>query len=106
MLRNKARLNWAKEGDRNSKYFHAIIRDWRKKQVTQLALDSGAITTDPTYIGMKAVNYYTELFSTSPYHLDFGLFEHITPCISEADDQNFSRWPTMEELMLGSNSTT
>lgn len=84
---------------RNSKYFHAIIRDRRKKQVTQLALDTGEKTTDQTDIGRKAVDYFMELFSAPPYHLDTELFDHTTPCISEAEDQTFSRWPTIEEIL-------
>lgn len=30
LLCEKARLDWAKEGDRNSKYFHAVIKDHKK----------------------------------------------------------------------------
>lgn len=46
MLCSKARLTWVKDGDRNSKYFHAIIRDRRKRQLIHLELANGETSTD------------------------------------------------------------
>lgn len=83
MLCSKARLNWAKDGDRNTKYFHALIQERRKKQVIQLKLANGEITTEPSEIGTQAVQFFSDLFSASPYHLEEGLFQNIQSSISE-----------------------
>lgn len=98
MLCSKARLNWARDGNRNSKYFYVLIRDRRKKQLIQLELANGEISTEPSVIGRQALHYFYKLFSASPYHLETGLFENITLSISEEEDQSFSRPPTIDEV--------
>lgn len=98
MLCNKARLDWARDGDRNSKYFHAVIRERRKRKLTQLTLANGDITTSPSEIGRLAVEFFSDLFTASPYHLDEELFANIQPRVSPAEDQIFNSLPTMEEI--------
>lgn len=98
LLCRKARLDWVKDGDRNSKYYHAVIRNRRKRQLTQITLDSGEVTSTPAIIGNLAMEYFASLFSATPYHLEGSLFEGIEPIISDADDTLFSRLPLSDEI--------
>lgn len=76
-------MAWMKKVDRNSKFFHAVIKEKRMRQVTQISKDSGDITSDPYEVGAMASEYYSDLFSASPYHLDNDLFEEIQPVVSK-----------------------
>lgn len=55
-------MDWLKEGDRNSKFFHAVIRERRKKQNIQIALPNGEVTNAAAEIGRIAQDFFADLF--------------------------------------------
>lgn len=57
MLCHQAQMEWLKDGDRNSKFFHAVIRDKRKKQHIQIELSNGDVTTSAADIGTMAQDF-------------------------------------------------
>lgn len=69
MLCNHARLDWTKFGGRNTKYFHAIIKERRKYQAMQLARADESIISETKEIGEVAQVYFSALFTASPFHL-------------------------------------
>lgn len=75
-----------------------MIYDRRKRQITQIALESGEVTSSPSIIGQLATEYFANLFSPTPYHLEGSLFDVIHLIISEADDTLFSSLPSSEEI--------
>lgn len=98
LLCNKARLDWTKEGARNTKFFHAVTRERRKKQLIQITRNDGDVTTSAKEIGELAVNFFSELFTASPYRLEASFFDNIHTGISDLDDQFFCGVPTVEEV--------
>lgn len=56
------------------------------------------MTTSATEIGDLAVSFFSELFSSSPYHLEASLFANIHTSISDLDDHLFCGLPTFEEV--------
>lgn len=58
MLCNKVRFDCTKEGDRNYKFYHAVIREPRKKQMIQFTSSNGDTTTSATEIGRTAVDFF------------------------------------------------
>ncbi|KAL9662760.1 hypothetical protein QQ045_027594 [Rhodiola kirilowii] len=75
--RDKARLSWLKDGDRNSKLFHAARRLRRMQNHFQLDIGEEEPTSDGEVIGGKAVAFYQELFGgySPPASVDhFGMF--------------------------------
>lgn len=63
MAKDKARISWLKEGDRNSAFFHASIKARRVRNSFQLRRPDGSLTKDRDEIGKEAVAYYERLFN-------------------------------------------
>ena len=62
----RSRISWLKEGDQNTKFFHACASQRKKTNVIQSVCDSnGDWHTDQAGISQVAVGYFTQLFSTS-----------------------------------------
>lgn len=74
MLCHQAQMDWLKDGDRNSKFFHAVIKDKRKKQHIQIELPNGDVTTSAADIAARVQDFLVDLFSASPYHMEASLF--------------------------------
>lgn len=58
LLMQKARMKWMDEGDRNSKFFHAAIKERRKRKTINLKLADGSYSSDGEVSGEKAVEYF------------------------------------------------
>lgn len=95
----QARIVWATYGDRNSKFFHAVITERKRRNKIQLRQDDGAVITSATEIGHKAVEFFTDLFMASPYYLEEDLFVNINPKISESNNYVFFTIPSNEEIL-------
>lgn len=50
MLCNQACINWTEFGDRNSKFFHALIKERRKHQTIELARSDGTLISNAAEI--------------------------------------------------------
>ncbi|GMJ00023.1 hypothetical protein HRI_003671500 [Hibiscus trionum] len=63
--RQKARCDWIDDGDRNTKYYHAMASGRRKHNtVVCLKDDSGNWVSDPSLLKRAALDFYTKLFSS------------------------------------------
>lgn len=91
MAKDKARISWLKEGDRNTAFVHASITVRRKQNTTTLQCDDGIVTTDNSIIGSAALDYYQRLFNqyTAPPHCS--RMEVIHPIVSD----------TMNDMLTG-----
>jgi hypothetical protein len=76
----RSRINWLKEGDRNTKYFHhcAVWRA-RKTKIAKLRDDNGVVQTTPTEMQRMAVSYFKSMYTRDPSIND----EVITSLIQE-----------------------
>lgn len=75
ILRQKANVRWLDEGDTNSKYFHAIINDRRRRSTLHRIMNQhGEWITRDNLISEEAVNHFSNLFTsegvTNLHHLD------------------------------------
>lgn len=98
LLCHPARMNWAKEGDRNSKFYHAVIKDKKKHQLIQIIRENEIVTTDSLEIGDLAQYHFSTLFMASSYYLNPKHFEDIQPRITSADNKFFLASPTHDEV--------
>ncbi|KAF5481633.1 hypothetical protein F2P56_002271 [Juglans regia] len=87
--REKARLaqivkkKWLKEGDKNSKFFHAVVNQRRRSSViSQMVLENGTVLSSPEAVHAGAVEYFRE-FLSEPMEMD-----------RVADSKSFEKfWP-------------
>jgi hypothetical protein len=60
--RQKSRVKWLREGDRNTRFFHRVANSNRRiNSIDRLSID-GTLTTDQIAIGEGLVNFYNNLF--------------------------------------------
>ncbi|XP_071708263.1 uncharacterized protein [Rutidosis leptorrhynchoides] len=62
MLKKKARIKWALEGDENTKYFHKFIRHRNNKNAIHGLSINGVWSEDPKEIKDEVFRYYSNLF--------------------------------------------
>ena len=64
--RQKSRVLWLREGDRNSKYFHALVRQRRERnRITQLLDDNGNVVEDEEGLVAIATSYFRQIFESA-----------------------------------------
>ena len=65
-LKQKSRIQWIKEGDSNSKFFHHTLKARvNRNKITSILLDSGEHLHDPQAIHAAAVHFFGTLLSDS-----------------------------------------
>ena len=65
--RQKARVKWIWEGDKNSKYFHSLVAERRAKTVIHRIKGAvGDWIAEDNRIASEAVEYFKALFSAEP----------------------------------------
>ena len=63
MLLRKSRINWLKEGDKNTRFFHQAIQKRRaRNKITHLNQD-GQVITSPNGIKQILTDHFSSLFS-------------------------------------------
>ncbi|XP_021724874.1 uncharacterized protein LOC110692183 [Chenopodium quinoa] len=61
----KAKLHWLNDGDVNSTYFHACLRNRKAtNRISSISLASGEITQDPSLIASSFHDFYIDLLGT------------------------------------------
>jgi hypothetical protein len=65
MMRQRSRIQWLKEGDRNTAYFHARCKERaRQNRISIIKTEDGKVCNTQKEIEDVAVNFYIKLFST------------------------------------------
>jgi hypothetical protein len=64
MWMQRSRVDWLREGDRNTRFFHSkAIWRARKNRIKKLKDEEGAYQTDQGTMGRLATKYFRELFT-------------------------------------------
>ncbi|XP_027060834.1 uncharacterized protein [Coffea arabica] len=97
--RQKAWVKWLSAGDRNTRYFHAVVKQRRVQgAIHRVKTTAGTWVDRDKDIAREAVEYFSDLFSGS---LDFNpgdLGHLIPPIVSTADNALLAEAPDMEEV--------
>ncbi|KAL6194794.1 hypothetical protein ACLB2K_035870 [Fragaria x ananassa] len=97
--KEKARLKWLSEGDRNSAFFHAMCRTRRNRSSITLLRDGNQVFDDPHSIQDHIVNYYMDLFAKHANYQDSGLVSRVIPSmVTEEENASLTSVPLPEEI--------
>jgi hypothetical protein len=97
--RQRAKEDWLKYGDRNTKFFHACANSKRRQNHVGRIMDETGLTWDTEGAVEGAfVSYFTSLFTRGPDG-DYGpCLQHITSRVSEAMNLELVRNFTADEI--------
>ena len=100
----RSRVQWLKEGNGNTKFFHNKANQRRRKNaIEKLKDEHERIQADPTIIEQIIVNYFTQIYTCSNPH-NFGpILEAIETSVTEYMNARLSQEFKAEEVMLALN---
>ncbi|XP_022891945.1 uncharacterized protein LOC111406805 [Olea europaea var. sylvestris] len=99
-LAQKTKVKWIKEGDANTKFFHASIAKRRKKSWNySMTLQDGSKLDSPQSVHDGAIDYFHELLTIENVIPEMELLNSlITLSISSEDNIRLSETPSREEV--------
>lgn len=70
--RQKARVQWLKQGDNNTRFFNNLANGRKyKKLISSLTID-GSFTDDPNLIESALINFYESLYTKDSKRVGIG----------------------------------
>ena len=99
--RQKSTVLWLRKGDKNSKYFHALVKQKRaRNRITQLLDENGNVVEDEEGLVANATSYFRQIFeSSNPEDIDDALTE-VSTSITGAVNEDLTRPVTEWEVKL------
>ncbi|XP_069145607.1 uncharacterized protein [Solanum lycopersicum] len=99
LLEMKTQLQWFKDGDTNSKYFHSIIRRRRRKLfIHQIVTENGDWIQGENNIAQAACEHFTTFFNGEDKHINEHNLECIPRMINQDKNTQLTKLPNMDEL--------
>ncbi|KAG5611855.1 hypothetical protein H5410_023136 [Solanum commersonii] len=99
LLKQKAQIRWFEEGDNNTKYFHNVIKDRRRRlQIHRIQNHNGKWIQDSDKIGKAAVKHFSKLFNLPEPTVDDNIVSCIPECITDEDNLMLSTMPNEDEI--------
>ncbi|XP_027151938.1 uncharacterized protein LOC113751992 [Coffea eugenioides] len=94
----KARVKWLRSGDRNSRYFHAVVRQRRAQGlIHRIKKSNGDWVDTDAEIASEAITYFSNLFA-GPLEAASDMLHLIPPLITTEDNCMFEAAPNIEEV--------
>lgn len=95
ILRQKANIKWEEEGDSNSKYFHSVIRQKRKRSFLHIIKNEhGQWIRGNEKIAECAISHFNNLFSQTYQNNDMDFLKRIDSTITWEDNLAFLQLPS------------
>lgn len=83
----KAGYDWFESGDRNTKFFHSLVKGRRQKmKVARIQNSQGSWLEDEEYIAAEAVMHFQNQFKQERDATSFPLLSHIPKLISDEEN--------------------
>ncbi|KAL6536656.1 hypothetical protein OROMI_026237 [Orobanche minor] len=96
--KQKANMKWMLEGERNSKFFHNLVKKKRQKIFLHCIHDNGCLITNHEDIHVSAVNYFSNCFGEQMPILD-EIDPNLVPKIITHEQNNMlCVTPTIDEI--------
>lgn len=91
-MRQRSRLNWFQEGDRNTNFFHAkASARYQKNYIEGLVDDHGRWQEDEGHIGETLVDYFEKLFTLSKPDDFTTILNAIQPKVTMSMNEELTR---------------
>ncbi|KAK3230369.1 hypothetical protein Dsin_002250 [Dipteronia sinensis] len=89
--RERSRVKWMQDGDRNSSFFHASIRRRQYMNALSSLLINEVLTNDRLIIRDHIIEFYSNLFSSdsSRFETEFSLVEDVIPSLVTNVENDF-----------------
>ncbi|WOH08313.1 hypothetical protein DCAR_0727751 [Daucus carota subsp. sativus] len=101
MWQQKARINWQLKGDRNTKYFHNIMKyKWSKNKIRGVHNSSDVWITEPKELQEEFYAYFKDFFKEKRRSDIFKIGNLLSKRLDEAEAERLVQMVTMEELEL------
>ncbi|XP_057782626.1 uncharacterized protein LOC131000636 [Salvia miltiorrhiza] len=101
-LRQQSRVSWLSDGDRNTRFFHSMVK-WRRsnQNIKKLNID-GVISEDPGVMAAHVIHFYEDLFSEpiSPPVDRSWISGYIPASVSPAQSDMLVATPSAEDIRL------
>ena len=96
--RQKARVKWLRHGDRNTRYFHAVVRQRRAQgMIHRIKKSNGAWVEKDDDIASEATAYFNDLF-TGSLESSTDMLHLIPHLVTEEDNGKLEALPSIEEV--------
>ncbi|VFQ72543.1 unnamed protein product [Cuscuta campestris] len=97
--KQKANLKWVKEGDLNTKFFHAFVRHRRMQQsIGSIKGKDNSWLTTWQDISYEALHFFNSLFTEEPSHPHAEFIFNIPSLLTPADNNLLTSLPSLEEV--------
>ncbi|XP_060170609.1 uncharacterized protein LOC132601546 [Lycium barbarum] len=97
--RQKSGMDCFFEDDKNTRYFHSLVKGRRKIiQIKRIKDDTGSWLEDADSVAAEAVNFFHKQFTHEEVSEDSPILNHIPELIREEDNIILAEQPTMEEV--------
>ncbi|XP_059281116.1 uncharacterized protein LOC132034772 [Lycium ferocissimum] len=99
ILTQKSQCKWFEEGDNNTKYFHNILREKRRKFVfTGIKNSRGHWISGDEKISIAAIKHFHHLFNLPTPSINPSIFDNIPNMVSLADNDRLSQLTDEQEI--------
>ncbi|XP_015167334.1 uncharacterized protein [Solanum tuberosum] len=99
LLKQKAQIRWFEEEDNNTRYFHNVIKDTRRRlQIHRIQNHNGNWILYSDKIGKAAVKHFSKLFHLPEPTVDDNVVSCIPECIIDEDNLMLSTMPNEGEI--------
>ncbi|XP_059310556.1 uncharacterized protein LOC132061893 [Lycium ferocissimum] len=97
--RQKVGKDCFSEADKNTRFFHSLVKGRRKRiQIKKIQDADGIWLEDADRVAVEVVNFYHKQFTHEEVSEDSPILNHIPELIREEDNMLLAEQPTMEEV--------
>jgi hypothetical protein len=97
--KEKARINWHLEGDRNTTYFHRLAKIKNTNKLISSLKHNNEVISDHNRIADHVVNHFKTVFSTNTVLQDHLLVEEVIPnLVNDTVNDLLTMIPSIEEI--------
>ncbi|XP_040996793.1 uncharacterized protein LOC121242840 [Juglans microcarpa x Juglans regia] len=97
-LSHMAKKSWLKDGDQNSKFFHAYLKAKFRKRVTDVCLADGTLLQTPLDIHQAVVDYFKKILGEYSSGELPNLGDFMFPVISDNENLMLCSIPSIEDI--------